>query len=76
MELAMHPSLQPPFRAQIYCWDDAGYLSLTDPVDVFAADFDEAARKVTGGDVSERGPNHKLAAKVWKGRDIRLYYRN
>ncbi len=71
----MQPLLQPPFRAQIYCWDSSGYVSLTDPVDVFASDFDEAAKKVTGGGVSEIGPNHKLAAKVWRGGVIRRYYR-
>jgi hypothetical protein len=43
--------VQRRFRAQIYCFDDGGRLSLTDPQDVFAADIDEAANKVTGGGV-------------------------
>jgi hypothetical protein len=30
-----------------------------------AFSYDEAAKKVAGDDVIERGSNHKLAAKVW-----------
>ena len=65
------------FRAQIYCFDQDGRLSLTDPRHVFASDIDEAANKATGGDVTVRGPIYKLAAKVWDMHGtIRRYYRN
>jgi hypothetical protein len=64
------------FRAQIYCHDEEGRLSLTDPQDVFAFSIDEAARKVTGGDIRLVGSIHKLAAKVWDMRGtIKHYYR-
>jgi hypothetical protein len=55
-------------------WD--GRLSITPAVYVFAFSYDEAAKKVGGDDVIERGSIHKLAAKVWdvNGRS-RLYYR-
>jgi len=73
----MVTEIQRRFRAQTYCWDSDGRLSLTDPIDVFALNIDEASRKFTGGDISERGPKHKLAAKIWDMHgDIRLYYRN
>jgi hypothetical protein len=65
------------FRAQIYCFDQDGRLSLTDPHDVFASDIDEAANKATGGDVSLRGSLYKLTAKVWDMHGtIQRYYRN
>jgi hypothetical protein len=65
------------FRAQIYCWNEQGRLSLADPSDVFASDIDTAACKVTGGDVRLDGSIHKLAAKVWDMHgNIRRYYRN
>jgi hypothetical protein len=53
-----------------------GRLSITPAVDVFAFSFDEAAKKVAGDGVIERGSIHKLATKVWdlNGRS-RLYYR-
>ena len=53
-----------------------GRLSITPAVDVCALSYDEAAKKVAGDDVIERGSIHKLAAKVWdlNGRS-RLYYR-
>ena len=41
-----------------------GRLSITPAVDVFAFSYDEAAKKVAGGGVIERGSIHKLAAKV------------
>ena len=49
---------------------------MTPAVDVFAFSYDEAAKKVAGDDIIERGSIHKLAAKVWdlNGRS-RLYYR-
>jgi hypothetical protein len=43
-------------------WD--GRLSITHAVDVCAFSYDEAAKKVTGDDVIERGSIHKRAAKV------------
>jgi hypothetical protein len=48
----------------------------TPAVDVFAFSYDEAAKKVAGEGVIERGSIHKLATKVWdlNGRS-RLYYR-
>jgi hypothetical protein len=65
------------FRAQLYCFDEEGRVSLTDPQDVFAPNIDEAARKVTGGDIRLEGPILKLAAKVWDLRGtIRRYYRD
>ena len=39
--------------------------ALTPAVDVRAFSYDEAAKKVAGDDVIERGSIHKLAAKVW-----------
>jgi hypothetical protein len=50
--------------------------ALTPAVDVRAFSYDEAANKVAGDDVIERGSIHKLAAKVWdlNGRSW-LYYR-
>jgi hypothetical protein len=46
------------------------------PILVMEAVGYEAAKKVAGDDVIERGSIHKLAAKVWdlNGRS-RLYYR-
>jgi len=39
-----------------------GRLSITPAVDVCAFSYDEAAKKVAGDDVIERGSIHKLAA--------------
>jgi hypothetical protein len=73
----MDPMILERFRAQIYCFDEEGRVSLTDPQDVFALSIDEAAQKVTGGDVRVIGPNFKLAAKVWDMHGtIRRYYRS
>jgi len=67
------------FRAQIYCQNEEGRLSLLDPRDVLVATHKEAAEAVCGRGLVEAGHPHKLAAKVWtKGRnppDIKLFYR-
>jgi uncharacterized Fe-S center protein len=64
------------FRGYVYCQDDVGHLSAADTVDIDAATFDEAARKLTGGGVTERGARHKLAAKVWdRNGNAKIYYR-
>jgi hypothetical protein len=71
------PIIQRRYRAQIYCFDEDGRLSLTDPQDVFAPNIDDAANKVTGGGVSTRGSIYALAAKVWDMHGtIQRYYRN
>ena len=66
----MQPKAERHYRAHM------ARLSITPAVDVFAFSYDEAAKKVAGDDVIERGSIHKLAAKVWdlNGRS-RLYYR-
>ena len=42
-----------------------GRLSIAPAVDVFAFSYDEAAKKVAGDGVIERGSIHKVATKVW-----------
>jgi hypothetical protein len=69
------------FRFQTYCADQEGGLSLTEPQDVAAASYDEAARIACGGDVLPVGSRGKLAVKIWKTEigggqpKIKLYYR-
>ncbi len=70
----MHPSKS--FRAQIYCRDILGVVGLTNPIDVLARDFDEAARNATGENLTTDDSSDEPIVRIWdRSGETRIYYR-